>query len=98
MQIPVCLLFIIQYSKSKTMTLLQISKNRMYKNVLGFLTANRAAFAAFARLVSQAAVFGKENTVLDGFIDQQAGSSKGYTGDKNSILAALIANLMLAQV
>ena len=41
-------------------------------------------------------MFGKENTVLDGFIDQQAGSSKGYTGDKNSILAALIANTVKA--
>jgi hypothetical protein len=73
------------------MTLSQIAKNRMYKNVLGFLNTNASAWAGFTRLVTQIAQFTGLNTTLDGFIEQQAQTSKGYTGNKNSILAALIA-------
>ena len=95
MQTPVCLLIILlifKYPKGKFMDLRQFTKNRMYKNVLGFLNANAAAWSAFERLVTQIALFARLNTTLDGFISQQAQTSKGYTGNKNSIMAALIAN------
>lgn len=74
------------------MTLKQIAKNHMYKKVLGFLTANASAWTAFLRLVDEITAFTNANTVLNGFIDQQAKSGKGFTGTKNIILNKLIAN------
>jgi hypothetical protein len=74
------------------MNLIQISKNRMYKNVLGFFSANSAALASFTRLAKQIKLFTVQNATLNKFIEQQAQTSRGYTGDKNSILAALVAN------
>ncbi|HVX26973.1 MAG TPA: hypothetical protein VHB70_11565 [Parafilimonas sp.] len=74
------------------MTFRQIAKNRMYKKVLAFLNANAAAWAAFSRLVTQITTFTNANTTLDGFIEQQAQPSSGFTDNKNNILISLVAD------
>ena len=78
------------------MTLKQVSKNRMYKNVLGFLIKNSDVWKTFARLGSQVKLFGSQNSELDKYINQQTQTSKGYTGDKKAILASLIFNTVTA--
>jgi hypothetical protein len=72
------------------MTLLQTAKNNMYKAVKAFLESKAAAFNGFKRAQTEIAAFNKQNKALDDYINEQAGSSKGMTSQKNTLLENLV--------
>jgi hypothetical protein len=72
------------------------AKNKMYKNVLSFLTASLATFAAFKRLMDEINNFTNLNASLDGFIQDQGKTTAGITESKSSILETLIKNTVRA--
>lgn len=67
------------------MNLKQTAKNNMYKAVLGFFNTNSDAFNSYPRAKTETERFGTLNETLNGYIAQQAGNSKGVTGQKDTL-------------
>src|SRR5437762_1107489 len=73
------------------MTLRQLAKNRMFKNVLEFLAASMAAFTGFTRLLNEITKLNALNVTLEKHIQEQAQETSGVTGGKNTTMDDLIA-------
>ncbi|MGN6214020.1 hypothetical protein [Parafilimonas sp.] len=68
------------------MTLPQTAKQNMYYAVAAFFQTNAAAFAGFTRVQTEITVFNQQNTQLENYINAQAGTSKGITTQKRTLL------------
>lgn len=72
------------------MTLKQTAKNNMYKAVLSFFITFKTVFASYVRAAAEIAKFTANNEKLNGYINQQAGTSKGATDTKNNAFTNMV--------